>query len=85
MDSVSFLPQGSVVIDIRAYEEQEHMPLTLTNIDVLNIPFFKLANQLSHLDREQFYYLYCAKGVMSQLQALLLHEQGYKNVHVYRP
>jgi tRNA uracil 4-sulfurtransferase len=83
--SVSLLPQDGIVIDIRAYEEHEHMPLILTNIEVLNIPFFKLANQLSRLDRDQFYYLYCVKGVMSQLQALLLREQGYKNVHVYRP
>jgi thiamine biosynthesis protein ThiI len=83
--NVSVIPEGAVVIDIRAYEEHEHMPLSLPNIDIVNIPFFKLANQLSMLASDKVYYLYCAKGVMSQLQALLLHEQGYKNVHVYRP
>jgi adenylyl- and sulfurtransferase ThiI len=50
-----------------------------------NIRLVFKRNQLSRLDRGQFYYLYCVKGVMSQLQALLLREQGYKNVHVYRP
>jgi tRNA uracil 4-sulfurtransferase len=48
------------------------------------LPFYKLASQFSKLDQTQQYYLYCERGVMSRLQALLLSEQGHANVGVYR-
>jgi thiamine biosynthesis protein ThiI len=83
--SVDTLTADSVVIDIRAPEEQDLKPLVLTNIENLHIPFYKLATQFANLAPNKQYYLYCERGVMSQLQALLLHEQGYVNVQVYRP
>lgn len=83
--SVEVLPDDAIVLDIRSPDEQEDKPLMLAHRQVLHIPFFKLASQLSALDRDAAYYLYCDKGVMSQLQALLLHEQGYVNVKVYKP
>ena len=83
--SVDTLTADSVVIDVRAPEEQELKPLVLTNIENVHIPFYKLATQFVNLAPNKQYYLYCERGVMSQLQALLLHEQGYVNVQVYRP
>ncbi|MGJ8682254.1 tRNA uracil 4-sulfurtransferase ThiI [Paraglaciecola sp.] len=82
---VEVLPNNSVVLDIRSAEEQEAKPLTLPNVTVNHIPFFKLASKFPTLDQTKQYYLYCDRGVMSQLQALLLHEQGYNQVQVYRP
>ncbi|MEP2652212.1 MAG: tRNA uracil 4-sulfurtransferase ThiI [Paraglaciecola sp.] len=82
---VDVLPENAVVLDIRSSEEQEHSPLLLPNVTVKHIPFFKLASQFAELPQQQTYFLYCDRGVMSQLQALLLHEQGYNHVQVYRP
>lgn len=79
------LPANSVVLDIRSNEEQEIAPLQLSSIEVTHIPFFKLASKFSSLDQTKQYYLYCDRGVMSQLQALLLHEQGFTQVQVYKP
>ena len=83
--SVDVLPQDCVVLDIRSAEEQEDKPLMLPNVNVKHLPFFKLAAQFPLLEADKDYFLYCERGVMSQLQALLLHEQGYVNVQVYRP
>ncbi|WP_158971862.1 tRNA uracil 4-sulfurtransferase ThiI [Paraglaciecola sp. L3A3] len=82
---VDVLPANSVVLDIRPVEEQEESPLQLTNTAVQHIPFFKLASQFPALSQDKKYFLYCERGVMSQLQALLLQEQGYTEVQVYRP
>ena len=84
VELVSELPEGSVVIDIRSPEEEEDNPLELDNIEVETIPFFKLATKFGDLDQSKQYYLYCDRGVMSRLQALLLHEHGYQTVKVYR-
>lgn len=83
--SVTELPKSAIVIDIRSPEEEEVDPLILGDLKVKHIPFFKLANYFSELPQNCDYFLYCEKGVMSQLQALLLHEQGYNNIQVYRP
>lgn len=83
--TIEVLPPDCVVLDIRSQEEQEVAPLLLPNIKVQHIPFFKLASQFPLLPQDKDYYLYCDRGVMSQLQALLLHENGYTQVQVYRP
>lgn len=79
------LPPDCVVLDIRSPEEQEYAPLLLSDITVKHIPFFKLASEFPLLPQDNAYFLYCDRGVMSQLQALLLHENGYTQVQVYRP
>ena len=84
-ESVSDLPSGAVVVDIRSPEEEDANPLELEGIEVVHVPFFRLATKFGDLPQDKEYYLYCAKGVMSQLQALILHENGYGNVKVYRP
>jgi thiamine biosynthesis protein ThiI len=84
-ESVSALPDDCVVLDIRSIEEFEHTPFSVTGFTVQHLPFFRLANQFADLPQDKQYYLYCDRGVMSQLQALLLHEQGFTTVKVYRP
>ncbi|MEM0514112.1 tRNA uracil 4-sulfurtransferase ThiI [Pseudoalteromonas sp. YIC-827] len=84
-ESVSQLPSDAVVVDIRSPEEEDANPLELDGIEVVHLPFFRLATKFGDLPQDKEYYLYCAKGVMSQLQALILHENGFKTVKVYRP
>lgn len=83
--SVDALPADAVVLDVRSPDEQEDKPLMLANGKVKHVPFFKLASEFPSFAQDKAYFLYCERGVMSQLQALLLHEQGYTQVQVYRP
>ena len=85
VNSVDVLPADAVVLDIRSPDEQEDKPLMLPNVKVKHVPFFKLASEFPSFAQDKAYFLYCERGVMSQLQALLLHEQGYTQVQVYRP
>lgn len=79
------LPADAVVLDIRSPEETDVKPLTVAGHDVVELPFFRLASQFANLDQSKHYYCYCERGVMSRLQAVVLQEQGFKNVSVYRP
>jgi thiamine biosynthesis protein ThiI len=85
VESASELPKGAIVLDIRSPDEEDHDPLELDDTEVKHLPFYKLATKFGDLPKEHEYYLYCKKGVMSQLQALILHEQGFMNVKVYHP
>ena len=69
---------GQTVIDIQITDS----PLEKAE---LHIPFHQLNQQYPKLEQDKEYLLYCDKGVMSQLHAAYLHEQGYSNVKVYRP
>jgi len=71
-----------IVLDIRHPHEVEVAPLKLTKNEIITLPFFKLAS--AQLDKHRSYALYCDKGIMSQLQAETLKQQGYQ-VKVYRP
>lgn len=84
IEATSQLPQDAVLLDIRAPEEEEHNPLDIDSVEIQHIPFFRLATKFADLDQSKEYYLYCDRGVMSKLQALLLHEQGFENVKVFR-
>lgn len=79
------LPADAVVLDIRSPEETDVKPLTVEGHDVVELPFFRLASQFANLDQSKHYYCYCERGVMSRLQAVVLQEQGFRNVSVYRP
>lgn len=79
------LPADAVVLDIRSPEETELKPLTVAGHSVIELPFFRLASQFGNLDQSKQYYCYCERGVMSRLQAVVLQEQGFSNVAVYRP
>lgn len=69
---------GQIVIDIRATAK----PIAEAN---LHIHFYKLKQQFPSLAQDKQYLLFCDKGVMSQLHAAYLQEQGFDNVKVYRP
>lgn len=85
VEAITELGSGDVVLDIRSQDEQEVRPLTLDNVAVKTLPFYKLSSQFGDLDQSKSYLIYCDRGVMSRLQALYLREQGFHNVKVYRP
>ncbi|NMP32861.1 tRNA 4-thiouridine(8) synthase ThiI [Thalassotalea sp. M1531] len=85
VQELSEVAENTVIVDIRSPEEEDEKPLELDGIEVIHIPFFKLGTQFGDLDKSKEYLLYCDRGVMSKLQALYLHDNGFSNVHVYRP
>jgi tRNA uracil 4-sulfurtransferase len=82
---VSELAVGQSVIDIRHPDEVETRPLNIEGIDIKKIPFYSLNKLFPSLNQNVQYYLFCQKGVMSQLHATTLKEVGFTNVGVYRP
>jgi tRNA uracil 4-sulfurtransferase len=82
---VSEIVKGQVVIDIRHPDEEELRPLDVETAEVRKIPFYKLTSLFPSLNKDTQYYLFCQKGVMSQLHAVNLKESGFTNVGVYRP
>lgn len=82
---VGELSAVQILIDIRHPDEEEANPLKLDGITILKIPFYGLNNKFPTLEQNAQYYLYCQKGVMSQLHAANLKDAGYLNVGVYRP
>ncbi|TRX57331.1 tRNA uracil 4-sulfurtransferase ThiI [Thalassomonas sp. M1454] len=85
VETVDSAGHDNVVLDIRSPEEEDANPLELGNVEVKHIPFYKLATQFGDLAKDKTYLLYCDRGVMSKLQALYLHDNGFMNVKVYRP
>lgn len=85
VETVQQFGHSDMVLDIRSPEEEDDSPLELEGIEVAHVPFYRLGNQFGDLDQSKTYLLYCDRGVMSKLQALLLKEHGYENVKVYRP
>lgn len=85
VSELALLPADAIVLDIRSPEETEIKPLSVDGHQVIELPFFRLASQFAALDQTKQYYCYCERGVMSRLQAVVLQEQGFANVAVYRP
>lgn len=81
---LSQLDASAIVIDIRHPDEEEAKPLVIAN-SLLKIPFYLLNKKFPELDQQQQYFLYCQKGVMSQLHAANLKDAGFTNLGVYRP
>jgi thiamine biosynthesis protein ThiI len=85
VESVSEFTGNEIILDIRSLDEAEEFPLDIEGLTIEHLPFFKLSNQFETLPQDKIYLLYCARGVMSKLQALYLKEAGFDNVKVYRP
>lgn len=85
IQEVDRVEQEQVVIDIRHPNERELRPLKLEPHRVVDIPFYSLNSQFAQLEQSKQYLLFCDKGVMSQLHAAHLQDEGYTNVGVYRP
>ena len=77
--------KDDIIIDIRHPTEEEIKPFTLPDREVIQVPFYQLRNRFLELDKTKHYLLYCEKGVMSQLHAMHLREEGHENVGVYTP
>ncbi|MBE0486715.1 tRNA uracil 4-sulfurtransferase ThiI [Marinobacter sp.] len=76
---------ADIIIDVRHPSEEERAPLSLTNNEVIKIPFYELSQQLSALSGDRQYLLYCDRGTMSRLHAGYLRAEGHSNVKVYTP
>jgi len=85
LEVVSEIPVDALVIDIRHPDKEERRPLQVPLATVKTIPFYKFNNAFALLPVTTQYFLYCEKGVMSQLDASFLADQGYTNIGVYRP
>lgn len=85
VEMVDQLDESAIVVDIRSPEEEDNNPLDLDKVEVIHIPFYKLATKFGDLAKDKDYFLYCDQGVMSKLQALYLLDNGFTNVKVYRP
>lgn len=85
VEMVDQLDETAIVVDIRSPEEEDNNPLDLDKVEVIHIPFYKLATKFGDLAKDKEYFLYCDQGVMSKLQALYLLDNGFTNVKVYRP
>jgi thiamine biosynthesis protein ThiI len=84
VDVVAELGVNQQIIDVRHPDEEELKPL-VSDSEILKIPFYKLTAEFSQLSADVQYLLYCDKGVMSQLHASNLKEDGHDNIGVYRP
>lgn len=85
VELVDAVEAHATVLDIRSPDEEDENPLDLDGVEVVHLPFYKLATKFGDLDQSKTYLLYCDRGVMSRLQALYLKDQGFENVKVYRP
>lgn len=80
----SSVAPGEAIIDIRHPDEEERKPLALSGCTVLRIPFYNLRTAFPQLDPDTRWLLYCEKGIMSQLHAQYLQDEGHSHVAVYR-
>lgn len=77
------LQPGDIVIDVRAPDEVQAQPLRLPHNTVCCIPYYKIGSEFARLDASKTYFLYCQRGLMSQLQMEHLVQRGFANVRVY--
>ena len=85
VEVVDHVDQGEIIIDIRHPDEEEIKPFSMSDREVMHVPFYQLRTKFAELNREKHYLLYCEKGVMSQLHAMHLREEGHDNVGVFNP
>ncbi|MFW5825157.1 MAG: tRNA uracil 4-sulfurtransferase ThiI [Marinobacter sp.] len=85
VELVSTPAVDDVIIDVRHPDEEQRSPLTLTNNQVINIPFYELSRQVDSLDSHRQYLLYCERGTMSRVHAGHLKAEGHDNIKVYVP
>ncbi len=81
--SAMLLHPGDIVIDVRTPDEAAAQPLRLAHNSVCCIPYYKIGSEFARLDASKTYFLYCERGLMSQLQAEHLVQRGFANVKVY--
>ena len=85
VEVVDHAEQSDIIIDIRHPDEEEIKPFSMVDREVLTVPFYQLRTKFTELDKEKHYLLYCERGVMSQLHAMHLRDEGHENVGVFNP
>lgn len=85
VDVVNSVWPNDVVIDIRAPAEQEDAPLVIEGVEVLKIPFYRLAQMSKSFDAAKRHLLYCDRGTMSKIQAAQLIKRGISLAKAYHP
>lgn len=83
VEVTAFPKPDEVVIDVRDEEKAEARPLTYSTVE--HVPFFKIAQRFKEFDQSKTYVFYCDKGVVSNLVASNLKQQGYNNVKLLKP
>ena len=84
VDHVANPEDSDCIVDIRHPDEVELKPLMLdTPLEIM--PFYALTEAFPRLNPAKRYLLYCDKGVMSEMHAAHLKDEGYRNVAVYKP
>lgn len=82
---IAYVPESwEVVIDIREESDIKKRPLSLENIEILNISFVNINSEFKKLDQTKTYLFYCEKWVLSKLHGLYLKELGFNNIKIYR-
>lgn len=71
---------GAIILDVRHPSEQDFQTLEAPGFSVVSMPFYRVQTDFPALDQSKEYWLYCPKGVMSQLQGLQLRDAGFANV-----
>ncbi|USN59473.1 MAG: hypothetical protein H6767_05130 [Candidatus Peribacteria bacterium] len=70
---------------MREPEKVKKHPLNKEVLEVLEVPFYDINHRFKELDQTKEYLLFCDNGVLSNLHALYLQEQGFANVKIYMP
>ena len=83
VETISEPCAGDIIIDIRHPADVDARPLKSGKNKHLVMPFFNLEQQLDQLDKNLCYLLYCEKGTMSRLQAILMREKGFNQVSIF--
>lgn len=85
IESVNYfdISQEDVIIDIREPLEIKSNPLEIDK-ETIEIPFYDINSKFATLDQSKNYFLYCNKGIISNLHALYLKEKGFNNIKIYR-
>lgn len=83
VDIVNTPSDDDIIVDIRHPDEIQIKPLVLTQT-ILQIPFYQIQSLREQLDSNKRYLLYCEMGTMSRIQAELMKEKGFLNVHVLK-
>jgi thiazole biosynthesis-like protein len=71
VETVSGFGANDTILDIRSVDEQDDKPLQVEGVEVVSLPFYKLSTQFGDLDQSKTYLLWCERGVMSRLQAVI--------------
>ena len=83
IETISKPQAQDIILDVRHPDETEQRPLIWPANQIICLPFFQIAKQLSKLDKQQSYLLYCEKGIMSRLHADDMKKKGFEKVAIF--